>query len=88
MPAGASTLDITFQHLSPVARENGRVVVTREMLNLQWNDVVVYPAGFAARGITVRPSLRLPQGWSFGTALRGEGAATTQQAATPFSSNP
>jgi predicted metalloprotease with PDZ domain len=76
VPAGASALDITFQHLSPLTRENGRIVVTREMLNVQWNDLVVYPAGFASRSITVRPSLRLPPGWSFGTALRSEGAAT------------
>ncbi|MEP7296580.1 MAG: peptidase M61 [Burkholderiales bacterium] len=68
-PAGATALDIEFQFLSPVIARNGRVVVTPEMLNLQWNAVLVYPGGHADSRITVQPTLRLPEGWGFGTAL-------------------
>jgi predicted metalloprotease with PDZ domain len=49
--------------------------VTPEMLNLQWNAVVLYPAGYFSRQITVEPSVRLPDGWQFATAL--ETASTT-----------
>jgi predicted metalloprotease with PDZ domain len=73
VPSGVSTLDIEFQHLSPVARDSGRVVVTREMLNVQWQPLILYPAGYEARGISVQASLRLPPEWGYGSALRAAG---------------
>jgi predicted metalloprotease with PDZ domain len=69
VPDGARALDLDFQFVSPVETKEGRVVMTPEMLNLQWNAVVLYPAGFFSRDITVQPSIKLPQGWKFGTAL-------------------
>ena len=69
VPAGATALDIEFEHLSPVNRDSGRVVVTPEMLNLQWSAVLLYPAGHADSQISVKPSLRLPAGWAFASAL-------------------
>ena len=68
-PAGAATLDIDFQNLSPVAENEGRIVVTPQMLNLEWNAVSLYPAGYFVRGIPVRAQVRLPDGWGFGSAL-------------------
>jgi len=70
-PAGATSLDVEFQFVSPTARDQGRISVTPEMLNLQWNQVVLYPAGHFARRITLQPSVRLPTGWRFATALDG-----------------
>ena len=70
VPSGARTLEIEFQQLSPVSGNSGRVVVTPEMLNVQWNGVLLYPDGHADSRITVQPSLRLPEGWSHGSALR------------------
>lgn len=72
VPAGATQLGVDFQFLSPLASSQGRVVVTPEIIGLQWNTVALYPAGQAARGVTVRPSLLLPAGWQFGTALEVE----------------
>ncbi len=69
VPEGAKALDIRFQFLSPTDRSMGRVVVTPDMLNLQWNAVALYPAGYFARQIMVEPTLRLPEGWQLGTAL-------------------
>ncbi len=70
VPAGANTLTVDFEHLGPLTPLTGRVTVTREMLNLQWNSVVLYPAGYMARQISVKPTLVLPPGWQAGTALR------------------
>jgi len=70
VPAGASRLDIEFQFLSPTSNDQGRIVMTREMLNLQWTALTFYPAGFASRDITVRPRVRFPDGWRAATALR------------------
>ena len=70
VPAGVAVLNIEFQNLAPISREGGRITVTREMLNLQWQAVVLYPAGWQASAITVKASLTLPAGWKAGTALR------------------
>lgn len=69
VPPGASTLDIEFQSLTPVRRESGRVVVTPEMLNLQWITTLLYPAAHWDRQVTVKASVRVPEGWKVGTAL-------------------
>jgi predicted metalloprotease with PDZ domain len=75
VPAGAKGLEASFQFLSPTASDQGRVVMTQEMLNLQWNTVALYPAGYAVSRIMVEPSVTLPSGWSKATAL--DIAATT-----------
>ncbi|GLR00036.1 M61 family metallopeptidase [Dyella mobilis] len=69
VPQGASAVEVEFQYLSPQDTRQGRVVMTPEMLNLQWNTVSVYPAGYYARQIQTDPSVKLPAGWQFGSAL-------------------
>src|SRR5216684_446217 len=69
VPAGVTALDVEFQFTSPLDANEGRVVMTPDMLNLQWNAVVLYPAGYFTRQIIVEASVRLPDGWQFGTAL-------------------
>ncbi len=69
VPEGVDALDVQFQYLSPTAADQGRVAMTPNLLDLQWHRVVLYPAGFDARGIQVKPALRLPEGWLSGTAL-------------------
>ncbi|MFN3522113.1 MAG: M61 family metallopeptidase [Phenylobacterium sp.] len=75
VPEGAAEVQLEFQFLSPTAGDQGRVVVTPEMLNLQWNQVALYPAGWFTRQIQVEPSVRLPAGWSFGAALETASSA-------------
>lgn len=70
LPKGSTTLELEFQFLSPVNSESGRVVMTREMLNLQWHSVLLYPAGHYVSAITVQPRLSLPAGWQQASALR------------------
>ncbi|MEW6704667.1 MAG: peptidase M61 [Pseudomonadota bacterium] len=75
VPAGADTLAIEFQFLSAPSKDAGRVVITPRMANLQWIDLVLYPAGYATRGIAVQPRLKLPAGWQAATSLRGQAQA-------------
>jgi predicted metalloprotease with PDZ domain len=70
VPEGVAEIELSFQFLSPTNPSQGRVVVTPEMLNLQWNTVVLYPAGYYSRGITVDAAVTLPPAWKFGCALR------------------
>lgn len=69
VPKGVSAIDLKADYLSPTAGAQGRVVVTREMANLQWNSVVFYPAGYDAADIAIKPSVRLPEGWGYASAL-------------------
>jgi len=69
VPQGASSVDVEFQFLSPQDTRQGRVVMTPEMLNLQWNTVSVYPAGYYSSQIKAEASVTFPAGWQFGSAL-------------------
>ncbi|MDO6414020.1 peptidase M61 [Sphingomonas sp. BIUV-7] len=78
VPAGTTAITAAFQYLSPTAENQGRVVMTPEMLNLQWDSVALYPAGFYTRGITFKPSAVYPEGWTSATALRPSGPSTAK----------
>jgi predicted metalloprotease with PDZ domain len=69
VPAGATSLDLEFQSLSAVSTKEGRVMMTPDMLSLQWIDLVLYPAGYFTRQIQVAPSVTLPEGFTPATAL-------------------
>ena len=69
VPRGARTLELEYQHLSPTQSGQGRVVVSPEMVDLEWNAVSVYPAGYFARRIPVDAQVTLPEGWGYATAL-------------------
>ena len=80
VPSGATTLEVEHQFMSPIASAEGRIVMTPDMLNLQWIALTLYPAGYFARQITMEPSVRLPEGWQFATALEtasSSGGVTT-----------
>ena len=42
---------------------------TAQLADISWSDVVLYPKGPKASDIQYAPTLRLPAGWQFGTAL-------------------
>jgi predicted metalloprotease with PDZ domain len=75
VPAGTTELVAEFQHLSPTTGAQGRITMTPEMLNIQWEKMLLYPAGRYSRNISVQADVTLPEGWSFATALEADGAA-------------
>jgi len=79
-PAGVTSVDVDFQYLSPPNRDIGAAEMSRDVLIVEWNNVVLYPAGYYTRRIPVRASLTLPEGWQFGSALEADathGSTTT-----------
>lgn len=82
VPAGANTLQIEFQFLSSLDKSASRVVVTPEIIGLQWHNVLLYPAGHAASQISVKPRLTLPDGWGFGSALTPTDQPAARQGAS------
>lgn len=70
VPQGARELAAEFQFVSATEEDQGRVVVTPAMMNLQWQSVSLYPAGYYVRNIPVQASVTWPAGWQAATALR------------------
>lgn len=69
IPEGVSTLLAEYDYLTPTDGSQGRVVMTPSMLNLQWNAVLLYPAGHAQSRVQFDPRVKYPAGWQAGTAL-------------------
>ena len=72
VPQGVSEIVVEFQWLTQPDNATWRVVMTPEMVNLQWEKALLYPAGYRSTGITFAPSIRLPEGWKYGVALDTE----------------
>ncbi|SEW02760.1 M61 family metallopeptidase [Luteibacter sp. 329MFSha] len=60
VPEGVDKLDLTFDYLAPT---------TPNYIPLSFNEVAFYPAGYYTSQITVQPTLKLPAGWKFASAL-------------------
>lgn len=74
LPVGAHEVVAKFIFASPLQTSEGRVVMTQEMLNLQWEAMSLYPAGHYVRRIRIKPTVTMPQGWTTFTALDGQSA--------------
>ena len=75
VPDGVSAIDVDLQFLSAVSTREGRVMMTPEMLSLQWNTVALYPAGHFSRQVRIQPSVVVPPGFTLATALDTESEA-------------
>lgn len=73
IPQGVTSLDADFDFLlaSPASGFSAGASATAYLDVLSWNQLLFYPKGYAARDLTFVPSLKLPAGWKFGTALPG-----------------
>jgi predicted metalloprotease with PDZ domain len=69
VPAGAKALDVEAQFLSAIESAQGPIMMTQEMLRLNWYIAALYPAGHYARKINFDVSVKLPPGWDYATAL-------------------
>jgi predicted metalloprotease with PDZ domain len=78
--AAGTLLDIDFEYLSPTSPDVGAPEISRDLMLLEWDELVLYPAGYFARQIPVDVDLTLPADWQFATALETgstSGARTT-----------
>ena len=70
VPAGVETLDVALDAItSHDSAGGGGPAASSNILDLNWNAVVLYPKGTRSDDITFTPSITLPAGWKFGTAL-------------------
>lgn len=80
VPRDVRRIELEFQFTSPVNDQQGRMTMTPDLLGIQWEKMLLYPAGYYASRIPIEAKLRLPPGWAYGTAL--EGAARDGDAVT------
>jgi predicted metalloprotease with PDZ domain len=73
VPAGVETLDLDFQYLSPPSTRSGGLEVTPDIVNVKWHRMLLYPAGWYARNLSVAATLKLPDGMSIASSLTVQG---------------
>lgn len=67
VPPGTKQIEVAFDYLEGSGPGGG--TATAKLLDLNWYQVVLYPAGKPAAQIDFKAVLKLPAGWKFGTAL-------------------
>jgi predicted metalloprotease with PDZ domain len=80
IPAGVSHLEAKYDYIEPDG-----VSATDKLLVLEWNEVVLYPAGVAAQQLTYETKLLMPDGWKFGSSLPVEQQSGNQVSFKPIS---
>jgi predicted metalloprotease with PDZ domain len=72
VPAGATEISAELDFLSPATFEGGFSAgssATDKLAIISWNQVLLYPKGWKSDDINYSASLKLPDGWKFGTPL-------------------
>ncbi len=75
VPEGVHELDVKddFLATAPPSGFSAGASTSANLALLSWNEVVLYPAGHKDDGdIYVQPSVVVPEGWQYGTALPRE----------------
>ena len=82
---GTRSIDIDFDYLSPTSPKVGALEMSRDLMLIEWNELVLYPAGYFTRQIPVQVQLTLPADWQFASALE---TASADHAVTNFKRTP
>lgn len=77
VPKGAKSVTVDFQFVTSTKGDQGRIQVTRNLLSLQTISSSFYPAGYFARQIPIRMTVKYPEGWSAASALNAKVSGST-----------
>jgi predicted metalloprotease with PDZ domain len=80
IPAGVSELDARYDFIEPDGAS-----ATDKLMVLEWNEVVLYPAGIPAQQLNYEAKLLMPGGWKFGTPLPVANQSGNQVSFKPIS---
>ena len=70
VPAGTNELQVSLDTITNDASAGASgPAATTNVLDLNWNQVVLYPQGASSDAVQVEASATPPNGWKFGTAL-------------------
>jgi predicted metalloprotease with PDZ domain len=82
---GAKSIEIDFDYLSPTSTQVGALEISRELMIVEWNELLLYPAGYFARRIPVQASITLPADWKSASALEVSSASGARTQFKPVS---
>lgn len=71
VPSGADAVDVSLDFLLPTGSGSFSAgpSSSAKLLDLSWNEVLLYPREAKPLDLEYLATLRLPEGWQFGTAL-------------------
>jgi predicted metalloprotease with PDZ domain len=70
VPSGVTDIDVSLDALTMLdSAGSGGPAASSNLLDLNWNAVVLYPKGARSDDVNFAASITLPEGWKFGTAL-------------------
>jgi predicted metalloprotease with PDZ domain len=72
VPAGVTEVNGELDFMSPATYEGGFSAgssATDKLAVISWNQVLLYPKGWKSDDINYTASLKIPDGWKFGTPL-------------------
>ena len=75
VPQGVTQLEMKIDFLTPASLSGFSAggSTSENLALLSWNTLLVYPDGANASDVLVTPSVKVPAGWKFGTALDRDG---------------
>jgi predicted metalloprotease with PDZ domain len=87
VPPGAASLEVSFEvdATQAGAAPNALRTTTESTAIIHWNELVFYPAGVQSDDMQIAAKLRLPAGWSLGTALPHAGTSGDTSQFAPVS---
>lgn len=87
VPAGAPAVEVELDFLGTQGTQgfSSSAGTTEKLVDLSWNQLLLYPAGRSTDEWTYAARLRLPSGWRFGTALPVESEAAGEITFKPVS---
>jgi predicted metalloprotease with PDZ domain len=80
VPAGVTHLNASYDYI-----EQDGYSATDKLLVLEWNEILLYPAGTPSKDVIYDPKLLLPDGWQFGTSLPMAGQSGREATFRPIS---
>ena len=85
VPSGISEIQATFDLISADSAGGGGLAASSNLLDLNWNQVVLYSDGAASDAVQVAASVELPEGWKYGTSLNTAEATGNKVTFSPVS---
>ncbi|MHB8215539.1 MAG: M61 family metallopeptidase [Candidatus Sulfotelmatobacter sp.] len=86
VPESAHAIDVSLDAITANDSAGGAgPAASSNLLDLNWNAVVLYPQGADSDAVKFVPSVKLPAGWKFGTSLTAAHVSGDEVEFTPVS---
>ncbi len=84
VPAGVKKLELSFNFVSATVSDQGRIVMTPNLMSLQFFSLSLYPAGYFVRRIPIEAKVTYPEGWTASSAVDAKVAGPVYTVTRPI----